>query len=248
MTGLELELDCLAATIEWPPTPELASAVRSRLASRPWFRRKRALLVALAAAAIAVAGVLAASESARSAILELLRIRGVEVSYADELPAVPFRLGEDALGRPVSLEEAEELSQTYDLRVPTLEGLGDPDRISFRDRPPGEMVTLVYGAADGRARLLLSQWFSSTAVFFYKVVQQDVPARRVGVGSAPGLWISGPPHVVVTYSYQSLDGAYRHESPALAGNVLLWEDVGVSYRLEADVPLAEALKIARSLR
>ena len=245
VTELDLALDRLSRTIEWPETPELAAAVRARLAPRRRFMQRRVVVVVLAVVAIAAAGVLAVSESARSAILELLHIPGVEISYAEELPAVRFRLGEDTLGRPVSLDEAEELTP-FELQVPTLDGLDEPDRIYYRATPPGDMVTFVYEVDGGNARLLLSQWYGSTAAYFYKVLSSDSPARRVGVGAVPGLWIPGG-HVVATFSYQSPDGQYRHESPALAGNVLLGEDLGVSYRLEADVPLAEALKIARSL-
>jgi hypothetical protein len=247
VTDLDLALDRLGRTIDWPETPELAAAVRARLEPRRRFLRRRVVVVAVAVAVIAAASALAASESARSALLELLHIPGVEISYAEELPAVRFRLGEDTLGRRVSLAEAEELTP-FELLIPTLNGLDEPDRIYYRDSPPGDMVTLVYEVDGGSARLLLSQWYGSTAPFFYKVLGSDTPARRVGVGAVPGLWISGSPHVVATFSYQSPDGEYRQESPALAGDVLLWEDLGVSYRLEADVPLREALMIARSLR
>jgi hypothetical protein len=247
LTDLDVALDRLGRTIEWPETPELAAAVRARLAPRRRILERPVVVVAVAVAAIAAAGVLAASESARSALLELLHIPGVEISYAEELPAVRFRLGEDTLGRRVSLTGAEELTP-FELLVPTLDGLDEPDRVYYRESPPGDMVTLVYEVDGGNARLLLSQWYGSTAPFFYKVLTGDTPARRVGVGAVPGLWISGGLHVVATFSYRSPDGEYRQESPALAGNVLLWEDLGVSYRLEADVPLREALKIARSLR
>ena len=246
MTELDLALDRLGRTIEWPETPELAAAVRARLSPRRRFLPRRLVVVALAVVAIAAAGVLAVSESARSAILELLHIPGVQISYAEELPAVRFRLGEDTFGRPVSLDEAEDLTP-FELQVPTLDGLDEPDRIYHRASPPGDVVTFVYEVDDTSARLLLSQWYGSTAAYFYKVLTGDSPARRVGVAAVPGLWISGGRHAVAIFSYQSPDGQYRQESPALAGNVLLWEDLGVSYRLEADVPLAEALKIARSL-
>jgi hypothetical protein len=160
VTELELRLDRLGEQIAWPETPAYVAAVRARLAPRRRFLR-RLVVVALAVVAIAAAGVLAASESARSAILELLHIPGVQISYAEELPAVRFRLGEDTLGRPVSLDEAD--LTPFELQVPTLDGLDEPDRIYHRASPPGDMVTFVYEVDDTSARLLLSQWYGSTA-------------------------------------------------------------------------------------
>ena len=61
MADLELRLRDLGESIAYPPTPDLARAVRLRLAERrlPWWRRRPALAIALAVLAVSVAAVLA---------------------------------------------------------------------------------------------------------------------------------------------------------------------------------------------
>lgn len=73
--------------------------------------------------------------------------------------------------------------------------------------------------------------------------QGSVRVVPVDLGDG-GYWISGDPHLVFV-----LDefGNVKEDEVRLAGNVLLWEDDGVSYRIEADISKARALGIARSM-
>ena len=59
-----------------------------------------------------------------------------------------------------------------------------------------------------------------------------------------GFWLEGAPHTVM---FLDANGQIQEDSTRLAGNTLLWEEDGVSYRLEADLEMEEALKIARSM-
>jgi hypothetical protein len=53
-----------------------------------------------------------------------------------------------------------------------------------------------------------------------------------------GLWISGQPHVVY----------WLEAPPRLAGNVLVWEDKGVTYRIEGKrLTREQALDLARQM-
>ena len=89
MSGLEHELTGLAAAIEWPEAPDVASRVAERL-REPHARgvRRRALVLVLALAVAATLAALAVP-SARSAILDWLGIGGARISIVDELPPVP---------------------------------------------------------------------------------------------------------------------------------------------------------------
>jgi hypothetical protein len=60
----------------------------------------------------------------------------------------------------------------------------------------------------------------------------------------PGYWLTGAPHVI---SYVDADGVVVDETVRLAGNVLLWEQDGVTFRIESLLSRAEALEIASSL-
>jgi hypothetical protein len=66
----------------------------------------------------------------------------------------------------------------------------------------------------------------------------------VEVRGVPGFWIEGEPHV---FLYEDADGVIQFETIRLAGNVLLWEENGVTIRIESALPLEEVLRIAGSL-
>src|SRR6185436_14957779 len=84
---LELQLRALGAAIEFPPEPDLRAAVRERIGRRR-FGGRRWLVVAVAALAVAIAGVLAVP-SARTAIKDWLGFGAVRFQFVDELPAEP---------------------------------------------------------------------------------------------------------------------------------------------------------------
>lgn len=65
------------------------------------------------------------------------------------------------------------------------------------------------------------------------------------MAGAPGLWISGAPHV---FWYLAPDGEFINESRRLVGDTLAWERDGVLYRIEGDITLERALEIAVSMR
>ncbi len=102
MAELDVALRELGREIEFPPTPDIASAVRGRL-ERPR-RWRRPVAIALAVLAVAVGAVLAVPP-ARTAVLDWLGLSSVRIVRVDELPPTPAveRL---ELGRQVSLEQA----------------------------------------------------------------------------------------------------------------------------------------------
>ena len=65
------------------------------------------------------------------------------------------------------------------------------------------------------------------------------------VSGEPGFWISGAPHGFFLVCYDA--GECRQERYRLAGNVLLWEQDGVTLRLESALTLEDALDIAESV-
>ena len=124
MTELERTLRELGRELKYPPTPDLAPAVRRRLAARParrwtWPRAAAiafAMLVAGAAAVLAV-------PPARSAVLDWLGIGGVSIERVSTLPRARAT-GLD-LGRLVRIAEARELVD-YEIVLSEVEG-GRPE-------------------------------------------------------------------------------------------------------------------------
>jgi hypothetical protein len=244
MSELELALVDLGRQVDFPETPELASQVRERLAEgrTPRFAPggRRALLIALAVLAVAIGAVMAVPQT-RAAILDFFHLRGVTIERVDELPTVPVNNDFNKLlvGERVTLEEAEELA-SFEIVVP--EALGDPDGIYYQDSPPGGMVSFVYGTLEN-PRVLFTQFRATVDQVIYKKVAATTRIRAVEIDGRQGYFLSGDPH---DFAYYDADQQFRQELVRLAGNTLLWERGPLTLRLEADIPLQEALKIARS--
>src|SRR5919197_6667512 len=135
-----LAAELAALEVAWPPTPDIAGAVLARLeeepAPAPAPRRRRRLRLApalawTAAALLAALGItMAASPSARSAILEWLGLKSVKIERkAPTATPQPRRgqLGEDLLlGQAVSLADARRRAE-FRIRVPG--ALPPPDAV-----------------------------------------------------------------------------------------------------------------------
>jgi hypothetical protein len=235
VTSLELQLRDLGDGLVFPATPDLGAAAE-RVAARSGRARPRwrPLAVALAVGVVAVAGVLASSPGARSAFLELFRLKGATISRVESLPQVePVALH---LGERVSRAEAE---RRVGFRVVGLAG-AEPDAIHVRgDR----LVSLVYGSVD-EPRLLLSQHRAEVwDGFVKKAAGSGTTIEAVTVDGEPGFFVSGEEHFVMFLE----DGVVRDERASLAGNTLLWNRGELLLRLEADVSRDEALELARSV-
>jgi hypothetical protein len=240
VSELEQRLADLGDWVEFPSAPDVLPAVTGRIARRQ--RQRIALLLVLVLVAVAAA-VVATSPDARSSILRWMGIRGVEIERVPALPPVASLTGTEAFGRPTTPAAAQE-AVDFRLRAPKLAGLGQPDRVYVDGSVPDGLVTFVWGPL-GRPRLLLSEWRGNTKVHFHKLVRFAASTKRVRVDGDPGIWVSGPPHAVF---FRDADGAFAETPVRLAGNVLLWMRGDLSYRLEVDAPLADALEIAEAVR
>ncbi len=245
MSDLELALVQLGRELDVPPTPDITSRVRERLAESPAPRTRvgrRGLVLALAVLAVAIGAVLAVPGT-RAAILEFFHLRGVTIQRVEELPTVSLQrdFKELFLGDRVTLAEARERAD-FDVVVP--ETLGEPDAVFFQDDPPGGMISLVYGTPE-EPRALFTQFRGRVDEVIYKKVAAGTHITSVQIEGGPGFFLSGDPH---EFSYFDRTGEYRQEIVRLAGNTLLWERGPLTLRLEADINQEEAVGIARSVR
>lgn len=247
MTELERQLLALGRGLDAPQAPDLWPAVQARLAAGPVpqrFRKRRALVLAFAVLAAAVAAAFAVPP-ARTAILDWLGLRGVRIERVPERPRAP--IGADlGLGRPVSLAEARRLAG-YRVLVPSLTGFERPSEVWFGPSLPGGQVAFVYRRSDPRdPRILLTQ-FRAEPGFQYigKLAGPGTRIEPVTVNGEPGYWLEGEPHAFLFVDPQ---GRTRDETLRLAGNTLLWQHGALTLRLEGAGTKAEALAIARTMR
>ena len=230
MAELETTLRQLGREIAFPPTPDVASAIRARLERRqPFWRRP----VAIALAVVIVAALTAAFAvpQSRSAILDWLGLRNVSVVRVDRLPVVPAN-GRLDLGKQVTLDEAKRRAPW--LRLPDSE----PDSVWVSESLPGGKVSLLWGTPTN-VRLLLTEFTGRS--YIEKIIDGDTQVERVKIGNA-GAWFQGP-HVVM---FQDRDGRFRESHARLARNTLVWQVGDVTLRLEGGLTKDEALRIART--
>ena len=259
MRDLEQALVELGAHVAYPPEPDLARAVRTRLVapdgagrSASWRRhpRWRAAVVALAALVAVSSAVLTALPDLRSAVADWLGIDGVRITTGGPTPTPAG--GSLDLGAPVTLDEAR-ARVPFEVAVPG--ALGEPDQVFVDELVPGGQVALLYLAREGlpatpgtETGALVTQFQGSLEDPVVKKVIAGEPGteiRPVRVGGSPGYWISGEPHFI---SYVGPNGEPREDTVRLVGNVLLWARDGVTSRIESALSMREALAIAESMR
>jgi Domain of unknown function (DUF4367) len=271
---LERALTDLAASLEFPPTPDLAAAVTARLGEGPArapapptpAARARRWLAGLAgwrrlaAAGLAVvllaAAVLVASPGTREAVARRLGLRGIGVELGGPPPptvtTTPGGRLELGLGERVTLEEARRRVD-WPVLVPGAAGLGRPDAVYVDEVvPSGGRVDLVYRARPGLPAspftdvgLLITEFQGQPTPEFLKKVTRLGVVEEVTVGGEPGYWFSGEPHF---FTYQDAAGTLREEQTRLAGNTLIWQRGDLTLRLEGELPKEEAIRIAESMR
>ncbi len=236
MSELEVRLNALRDEIAWPETPAFESLTFEPALERKPARRVplRPLALGFAILLAVLAGVLAFSPGARSAFLEIFRIRGATVERVETLPDV--RAQRIDFGDRVSREEAERRSGFEVLDLGT-----EPDEIFVR---PDGLVSVVYGDPS-RPRLVLSQ--ARGAIydgFIKKTGSRDTIIRQVTVDGEPGLFVDGADHFVM---FLDENGTISDEPTYLAGTVLLWNRGPLLLRLEGDMILGEAIALAKSV-
>jgi hypothetical protein len=244
MPELELQLRELGARIEFPPTPNLAGAVRGRLAAEPMrhtFALRRTVVIAVAVVAVSVAAVMAVPQ-ARTAILDWLGLRGVTIERVPTQPTAPVA-ADLRLGDRVSLAEARRRAG-YRVLVPRTADLGSPE-VYYAAGSSGSQVGFVYRSETG-VHLFITEFKGSlNRDFIEKSAGPETTIERVTVHGEPGFWLEGEPH---EFYYVDEHGLPILETVRLAGNTLLWTQGALTLRLEGELTKAEALRIAESTR
>ncbi|MGF9761085.1 hypothetical protein AAII07_38450 [Microvirga sp. 0TCS3.31] len=224
--ALEERLSALATDLQVPVPDGLERAVMDRVATTRPRRRWRRWLAGLVAG---VVGVGVAASPVGAEIREWLGLPGVSVTSGDpvtETPTVP-----PVPGTP-DLQRAERLA-CFTPVVPT--ELGTPDGVEVSaDRL---VVSLSWTTEDGTIRL--DELRGDVDPLFWKTADR---AEHVLVAGTEALWLPTAHRVAVVPD----GGSVRDLPSRAAAPTLLWLDGDLTLRLEGDLDLPAATRIAES--
>jgi hypothetical protein len=265
---LERELGELGSRIEYPPTPDLARAVRRRLEEGDRTPRRAgfglptlparwaaaaALLLFLAVPVLSPAtretfsGPFVAGPAAEGGKPQSAAVESGDAAPSPSSPerAVPIGAGM-GLGEPITLREARRRGREgAPVLWPEAKKLGEPDGV-YALGPPGEGgVALVYRSRPGlpplgdtSIGLVLTELTGDLESTYLEEAGSVTGFEEVSVGGGRGYWISDG-------RYLAPPGGRTWRPRA---GVLLWEREGRALRLEADLQKKEAIRIAESTR
>lgn len=259
--NLDQALRSLEDRVVVPDAPDVVGAVLADITAgaRPaWWRRPRVLAAAAAAAVVAL--VVGLIPAAREEVASWFGIGGVTIETV--APTTASATSTPATtARPTTVEEAVVQSglgeglalgmEVVSLTVESLAGfrplypeLGLPDR-EFVDF--GGRAWLLYGAYRGLPELdqvpavgmIVTQFQAESP----GIVKQIAPGGSEFVDFGDGLfglWVPGPHELVLPDADGSAVGGRS------AGNTLLWEQDGLTIRIETALTKAEAVAIAET--
>lgn len=242
---IEKRLREAALAFEYPPVPDIARRVTRRLADQPPAVRRSvrrpALGVALALGLVLLA--LLAVPSVRAAVLEFFQFGAIRIfTNPTETPVEPYQTLPSLLdlAGETTLAEAQEQSG-LPIRLPAYPpDLGEPDRV-FMQQVGGPVVVLLWTAPQAPQQIRLSLMILGPGSFADKGEPPEIEMTRVNNNEA--LWMQGSHSL-----FLSQTGDTQPTRIFVESNVLVWMDDGVTYRIESNDSLEEAVRIAESLR
>lgn len=246
---LESLLRQLPDGMAFPPTPDIAGRVSAALPDRRPSRARRIspwLFGALAAAAILLVVTLPAP---REAIADFLGLPGIRIELVDRHGSdePPTSIGSSLLFGTRTTPGEAQAQVPFTILAPDGAGLPEPDEVWLRTADGVSAVSLVYGVRDdlpeigdtGVGMLLMQFQATDEVPFLAKRASMTGPLTSVTVNGQSGFWIANGELVVLPPGL---------ESTRRSGNVLLWEDDGVTFRMESALGMTTAIGIAESLQ
>lgn len=257
-----------ARELPYPPTPDIARQVRRRLAEERSNRSvgyRRAAWAAAIVVIILLATILLVPP-VRAAVLDFLQIGAVRIFLVEPAPTttptlaqstpIPVQSGANSLTMAtpsptpiyvaslLDLQGETTLDQAFDrlLFAPSLPlyppDLGNPDRVFLQDQE-GQVLFLIWTDPQHLDKVRLSLNIIGPGSW---VATKGIPTviNQTQVNGQEAFWAEGPYMMWLTNG--TLD-----VRRLVDGHVLIWEQDGLTYRLEADLPMEEAVKIAESL-
>jgi hypothetical protein len=266
----EARLAETARSFVYPATPNIAESLRQQLRAerRPHAGLVRRGWVWAALISLAILGGLLSVPQVRAAVVEFLQIGVIRILLTDPTPtpiptptpppATPA--GRAATPSPVptaspvptpltsvldlagetTLAEAQ-ASVDFPIRLPAYPAeLGPPDRV-FHQNLNGPAVILVWLEPDRPERVRLSLHQLGRGI----MAEKGNPGRieETTVNGQRAIWAEGP-YMLQFRRGNQVEFDLRR---LVDGHVLIWTEDDMTYRLETDLPLAEAVRVAESL-
>jgi len=250
----------------YPATPDIAGSIARHLQGEARFAQPlRPRLAWGIIALVFLLGVLMAVPTVRAQVLEFLQIGAIRIFLVEPTPTAahvftqtPVQAGQpesptasatpspspgvypsiSELAGETSLAEARS-QLDFPIWLPTYPSdLGQPDRVFLQDLG-GQSVLLVWMDPAEPDRIRLNLLLMGPGTFAEKVTSSVI--EETTVNGQRAIWTEGP-HLL------HLGGSIHDYVPLVVkGNVLIWGEEEVTYRLETDLPLDEAVRVAESL-
>lgn len=245
-----------ARSFPYPATPDIAAGVRQRLRSRP--RRLNPIWrVAIAAVLVLLIVILAVPE-VRAVVLDFIQIGALRIfsvtPTATRAPHSPTPTPGSFFGSQTPLASALDMpgettlddaraKSRFQFGLPTYPAdLGAPDHVYLQDHG-GKLVTLVWASPAGPKQVRFVLEIFDNNILGSKFASTE-GSRPVRVNGRPGaLWL--PDSSVVAYFFSGGNTLLERQ---VSAPVLVWQDGLLTYRLETDLPMDEAIRVAESLR
>ncbi|HXQ33992.1 MAG TPA: hypothetical protein VN843_08275 [Anaerolineales bacterium] len=266
MTELERELFekqlmSIAKGLDYPRTPNIAAAVMTRLrpSTRPRFISRRfawslTIILILFSSLMSI-------PNARAAIIEFIQIGIVRIfprpteppmdviqtATPDTsiprtaTPSLPSSTLIPSLSRVAGKSTLANAQQkvNYSILLPTYPpDLGQPDYVFVQDAE-GTMTILVWLDPDRPDQVLMSLHFVPEGSWGIEKAEPRV-IEETNVNGQRAIWAVGP------YPLRLSNGDLDF-TRLIDGNVLIWAQGNMTYRLETNQTLEEAIKVAESL-
>jgi hypothetical protein len=252
---LESRLHNAARSFPYPPTPDIAAAVSQQM-RQPARRTLRPRRLALAAAIIlAILFALLSVPQVRAAVADILRIGAIIIHLTEPSPT-PTTVGPTTTAQvtiiPLSILdlagettlEAARKKVNYSLRLPTYPpDLGLPDHV-YLQQIDGPFVVMAWVDRQNPRKVKLSLHILGPYTNGYGEKGNPKLIAHTRVHGNEAAWLEGP-HLLQYYVEHRVEIDLRR---LVTGNVLVWEENGLTYRLETDLSMEEAVKIAESLQ
>ncbi|MEV0826273.1 hypothetical protein [Nonomuraea rubra] len=266
---LEAELTALGGLLDVPgppPPADLAAAVRARLGQpaqapddpygtsgpdpahgpvsgpvrpparrdsrAPARRRRRARWAIVAAVVVAVVTVTAATPQGRAAVTQILRFAGIEIELGGTTPPPVTTTAAPPGEHEVPLPDVAAQAR-FQVRTPA--ALGPPDRVTVADG--GRLVSMFWPGG-----IRLDQFDGTVSPFFFKKLGPPTP-EYTRVNGREAWWIPGE---------HPLGYIPRQDGPPVplrqAAATLIWQQDALNFRLEGTKSMAEAVRVASSIK
>ena len=261
----EERLISIAGGLEYPRTPDIAGSVTARLlpVTRPRGRRASRAVAWSLTIALVLCSSLMLIPPARAAIIEFIQIGIVRIFPPDveptpgmtptptpiagaQMPVTATAVPQASDFIPILGQIAGETTLSnaqnrvnYSILLPTYPSdLGEPNYV-FVQNAEGNMTILVWLDPQDPGEVRMSLHFIPEGSWAIDKMEPQL-IEETTVNGQRAVWTVGP------YPLRLYNGDLEF-TRLIEGHVLIWAEGDITYRIETDLRLEEAIKVAESL-